>query len=334
MANIRDKLYELAGKLESSLAKSFKNSIRKITDNAVISDIEKAINNNDVNGVIKAAGYDPSAFAEYDDEFRAAFIKLGNNETTTINDRVKTPRFKIWFDSKNPMAEDFARNQSSALVTRVDLDARGNIRETLANGISTGRDTRKIAYDLVGRINRATGHREGGVIGLTESQASWSINFAGYIGDTDKVSLSKALGMRLRDKRYDHYIIEAMETGRPIPASIRSKMILSYRNNSLLYRANTIARTEIGRARGDARAQAWQQAIDRGKVDERGIRRFWVTRKDERVRFDHHLIPPMNKNGVTWNEPFNTPSGASMRAPHDHDINCRCRERIVYRKPK
>jgi hypothetical protein len=105
-------------------------------------------------------------------------------------------------------------------------------------------------------------------------------------------------------------------------------MKVAYANKALRWRAENIARTETLRALGAAQTAAYQQAIDKGQLDPSLIRRFWVTSGDSRVRPTHRLIPEMNPNGVGWNEPFKTPDGPSMHAPHDRDHQCRCVERI------
>jgi hypothetical protein len=105
-------------------------------------------------------------------------------------------------------------------------------------------------------------------------------------------------------------------------------MRTAYANRALKWRGDNIARNETIKALGAAQTQAWQQAIDKGAVETDLLLRFWVTAGDERVRHTHRLVPGMNKGGRRWGEPFLTPTGPSMHAPHDTDPVCRCHERI------
>lgn len=132
----------------------------------------------------------------------------------------------------------------------------------------------------------------------------------------------------MRDRRFDRSVLKAIREGAGLPAELQARMRTAYANRALRWRAENIARTETMRALGAAQTLAWRQGIDKGVVARDAIRRYWVTANDERVRHTHRMIPGMNKGGVGWDEPFRTPTGESMHAPHDVDPMCRCRERI------
>jgi hypothetical protein len=164
------------------------------------------------------------------------------------------------------------------------------------------------------------------VIGLHSTQEQWLAKYADDLGSTDPATLRSLLTRGLRDKRFDPAVLKAVREGRGLPADIRIKMRAAYANNALKWRADNISRTETLRALGAAQTEAYQQAIDKGHLDKSLIRRFWQTAGDGRVRPTHRLIPGMNKDGRGWDEPFQTPDGPSMHAPHDTDPQCRCRE--------
>lgn len=123
-------------------------------------------------------------------------------------------------------------------------------------------------------------------------------------------------------------MLKAIREGRGLPADTQLKMRTAYANKALKWRADNISRTETIRALGAAQIDAYQQAIDKGHLDKSLIRRFWQTAGDERVRPTHRLIPGMNKDGRAWDEPFQTPHGPSMHAPHSSDPQCRCMEKV------
>src|SRR6185369_9054534 len=96
-----------------------------------------------------------------------------------------------------------------------------------------GANPRTTALDLVGKIG-ATGNREGGVIGLTSSQEEWVRNYrAELLSDNPEAALERAL----RDKRFDRAIMNAANSGEPIPRDLVDKMVNSYKTRALRYRA-------------------------------------------------------------------------------------------------
>lgn len=337
-ARINDPLVILADKLDASMRAEFLRLVRDVEmmsptvrgSKARFEDLKSLVANGNPDEVISFLGLrNDAAFSGLGTELRSAFNALGKKETEAIR---KAAGLNTYWDDQRLTAENWARSNSSLLVTRVTNHARRNVRDTIASGIAQGKSQETIAYDLVGRINRSTGYRMGGVIGLTPDQSKWAVNFADRLGEGTSASLSRALGMELRDKKFDAIIRKAIEAGEPIPAKTRRAMAMAYRNNALLYRAKTIARTEINRARGEARTQSWQQQIDAGIVDQEGIERFWVTRHDDKVRHKHLMIERLNKDGVEWQSPFIQPVGTVMHAPHPDDPNCRCFEKIKYKR--
>src|SRR5690606_24378463 len=80
-------------------------------------------------------------------------------------------RVQFRFGVRNPEAERFIREHSAQLVTAVVEDQRAGIRSALAEGLSRGANPRTTALEIVGRVNRTTGSRTGGLIGLTSVQS-------------------------------------------------------------------------------------------------------------------------------------------------------------------
>jgi hypothetical protein len=68
---------------------------------------------------------------------------------------------------------------------------------------------------------------------------------------------------------------------------------------------------------------AWQQAIDTGRVPEAQVRRQWIVARDERLCESCGPIPRLNpKIGVKHGQPFATPNGPQWLPPLHP--NCRC----------
>ncbi|MER8471544.1 hypothetical protein [Mesorhizobium sp. M1405] len=75
------------------------------------------------------------------------------------------------WDARNMAAETWLREHSAQLVTNIVADQQIAIRAAFSEGLARGTNPTRTALEVVGRINRVTGSREGGVIGLTTVQS-------------------------------------------------------------------------------------------------------------------------------------------------------------------
>lgn len=328
MPTNRDPFDVLTEAWEPRIRQAFIDAVRRITDRASITLLEDRLRKGDVEGAVRALGLDPSDFYGLRDAVVSAYGEGGKAfaETVPAGRDPGGALLRIVFDIRNPRAERWIADKSSTLVREIVDRQKEMVRANLLAGVSAGKNPRTTALDLVGRISPGSKQRTGGVLGLTSGQEEWQRRYEAELASGDPAALRNALTRGLRDKRFDRTVLKAIETGEPIPADIRAKMVTAYRNRSLKFRADTIARTESIRALGASQAEAYDQAIERGQVKESAIKKFWVTAGDERVRHTHRLIPGMNADGRGWREAFDTPTGPSMHAPHDVDIMCRCRE--------
>jgi hypothetical protein len=188
--------------------------------------------------------------------------------------------------------------------------------------MTAGINPRTVALDLAGRINPATGFREGGLIGLTSTQEGWVRNYA---RDLDELS-GNALTRALRDKRFDLTVAKAIREGTPIPADAKAAMIRAYKNRALRFRAEGIARTEAMAALHEAQRHALDQAIASGALRADAITMKWRSARDARVRDTH---AELDGQVVKYGESFQSSLGP-IRYPGDpaataaNTINCRC----------
>lgn len=95
-----------------------------------------------------------------------------------------------------------------------------------------------------------------------------------------------------------------------------------YAERLINQRAEVIARTETIRAAGAGREAAWAQAIERGLLDPRRWKRFWLVTDDDRLCPACENIPLYNDEGVGFDEPFETDGDPIMQEPLHP--NCRC----------
>lgn len=83
----------------------------------------------------------------------------------------------------------------------------------------------------------------------------------------------------------------------------------------------TVSRTLAMRAANFGQREVWRTAVREGVLPW-GVKRYWVVTPDERLSYEHSLIPSMNLQGRALDEPFQTPRGEFMEPPIRP--NCRC----------
>ncbi len=106
------------------------------------------------------------------------------------------------------------------------------VREVVAAKVELAVNPRTTALDLVGRVNRATGQREGGFVGLTTKQAQWVLNAEAQLRNLDPAYFQR----ELRDKRFDRRIMKAIREGKPLSAADIATITARYRARLLDHR--------------------------------------------------------------------------------------------------
>lgn len=314
---------------EPALRQAFLSAIAEIRGRINVSIIAELLERGDIEGAIRSVGLNPLDFRGIDQGIHGAFNAGGTAYSTQVP-AARLPEgtaVNFRFDARNPQAEMWVRDRSANLITEIIDDQKAAIRNHLVAGMEAGTNPRAVAVGLAGRRNPATGQRQGGIIGLTSLQEQWQRNYQNELSSADPAKLQAALERGLRDKRFDGAIRKAIATGKPIPAQTVAKMVAAYRNKSLKYRADLIAKHEALTALAASQRETFRQAILKGNVAYADVRRFAITAGDERVRHAHRLIPKMNEEGVGFDEPFKTIHGPRMETPFD--VGCRCH--IVYR---
>ena len=211
-------------------------------------------------------------------------------------------------------------------MTNIINDQREAIRAVIEAGIEAGRGPRDTALNIVGRVNRATGKREGGIVGLNAPQAKAWIKAGEELDALDPAYFER----KLRDKRFDPMVRKAIETGKPLSKADRERVLNRYSDRLLKHRGDTIARTETIASLNAGRDEGIAQLIEAGNITEQQVVKVWdSTGADGRTR-DTHL--GMEDQRKRLGEPFVSPSGArmmhpgdtSLKAPGSETINCRC----------
>jgi hypothetical protein len=235
------------------------------------------------------------------------------------------------FNIRDRRAEAWLAEHSSSLVQQIEDDIRVNVRSTLADGLAAGRNPNVTALDIVGRYNAQTGHREGGIVGLSQQQEGWARSARAKLEALDK----SYFNLVLRDKRFDGVVQKAIDSGKPLTGETIERLITRYRDRALKYRGENIGRTETLAALNRSEYESVRQAMDRSDLPLAATTKEWDTAGDTDVRHSH---AEMDGQIVGIDEPFVSPvTGARMMHPGDGSLGagakeismCRCR--VKYR---
>ncbi len=310
-------------------ARAFLAAIDDITAAADLQRIIAALNAGNIEAAIAAMNIEAAAYGPLLDALDGAYRAGGDAAVASLPALTDTAggRVVIRFDARNPRAETWLRDNSSDFVTRIQTEQRLAIRQALEAGMIRGENPRTTALDVVGRISRATGKREGGIVGLTQPQEVAARRALDELRSGDPTQMSAYLERGRRDKRFDRAVTKAIREGKPVDAATATKAVTQYKNRLLALRGEMIGRTEAMTSLHTAQHEALLQAIDKGAITENQVRRVWSSAGDGRVRHTHAIL---DGQSVGLNEKFNSPSGAQLMYPGDPSapaserIGCRC----------
>lgn len=199
------------------------------------------------------------------------------------------------------------------------------MRLVIEDGQARGQNPRQTALGIVGRLNRATGQREGGILGLTSGQTDAVIRARLELAELDAGYFRR----KRRDARFDRLVAKAIRDGNPLSQADLDRVTGAYKTRLLGYRGEVIARTETLAALQAGKMEAARQLIDSGKVRADQVTKVWRATGDARTR-DTHMA--LNGQVARLEAPFVTGGGAMMLHPHDttlgapasETIQCRC----------
>lgn len=323
----KERLDALLEQFEPQIREAFLLAVQDLRSGIAIKVLVERLERRDVEGALNALNLDKAVYGQLDEAIRATFTG-GGRATVEAMPALRDPngaQVRLRFDGQAWRAMEWA--QQHALAPRmVEIDKEA-ARAVIVDGLAHGRGARRVALDLAGRIDRASGRRTGGVIGLSTPQAEYVTSMRERLASGDPDEMRKVLGMTRRDKRFDRTIIKAMEAGKPVTAEAVERMAARYADRLLELRGATIARTEAMTAFTEGQMEAYRQGIDKALIQESDLRKVWVAIPDNRVRDPHRAL---HRTDVGFNEMF-TSNGEQMRYPHDPNasaanrVNCRCR---------
>lgn len=319
---------ELLDRFGPEIAKAFLEAVDDLKTAAEIQRLTAAIETQDLMGALDALHLDEAAYGPLQDALQRTFAEGGKMGAGALPSRSPDgAALVVRFNARNLEAEAFLRNHSSQLVTRILEDQRTAVRTALEDGMRRGDNPRTVALDIVGRIDKTTGKREGGVLGLSAPQERAVANARDELTSNDPAALKNYLGRARRDKRFDRTIEKAIRDETPVPPETIGKALIAYERRLLKLRGDTIGRTEAMTALHAAQHEALKQAVASGQIAASAVRRTWQSAGDARVRHTHMAL---DGDTVGLEERFRSPSGARLLYPGDPTapaaeiIACRC----------
>jgi len=328
MVSVYKRLDAVLSEMEPLTAQAFRDGIDELRSGVVLKRVVSLLEAGDIDGAVAAMHLDSAALIKLQAALGNAYQVFGIEAFRSYS---SVRGAAIRFDARNLRAEEWLRDHSSELVTRIIDEQRYMIRSKLVDGMASGAHPHKIALDIVGRVSRVTGKRVGGVIGLSDPQARSLDNFKLRLSSGDPAEMRKVLEMAHRDKRFDGIIRKAIAGKRPVSAIDIDRMAQRYADRALKYRGDMIGRTETLTSLNAASYEAFRQRLDGTNYTESDVIRTWDSVGDRRVRHTHAVLEGKKVRGLS--EPFVSPSGARMRFPGDRSfgagaaeiIQCRCR---------
>ena len=319
----------LIDKLEPQLRDAFLAAIDDMRGGVDKKALRTALERGDIDGAIRALDISPASFNEYLRVRQAAFGEAGALSASYIP-TTEAGAVRFMFDMTNPRAERWIREEAGTRITGYVQEQIETAREVIVEGYAAGRGPQDIATDIAGRIDRVTGKRTGGIIGLSQPQKGYVQSMRRRLESGDPAEMRKVLdGMTLRDKRLDGRIRKAIEEGRPVAKADIDKMTQRYSDRLVKRRAEDIARTETAQSVMGSRKESFRQALDKEGLPYEALSKTWQHNGGLKGARDQHVA--MDGEAVQGlDTPFVMPDDTQMQHSHDpaggpeHNVSCRC----------
>ena len=320
---------DLFEEYRAGIRSAFINAILTKCTAVEIDELERLIRDGNIEGAVAILRLDNAIIDDVIEEVRIAYRRHGALYVEELRPppdirRARSAAFTFELLG-NPRAEQWIIEESSNLIVEVVEQQRQMARSLIAENAVRANNPRDVAVQLVGRYNRNTRKRHGGIIGLTDNQQRWVSNAHAELVSGDYGSY---LTRKLRDKRYDRTVLKALRSKTRIPSEKIEKMILAYRSRALRYRGEVIGRTESLRAMNVSHMHALEGVIEKGGITQRknAKREWYATLGSPRTRDTHVAVHGQIRTlDETW-----TVGNSELRFPGDpqgeskETIQCRC----------
>ena len=329
-ASLLAEIEALLAEQEPRIKAAFWQAVYDARSTARIEDVGAALERGDINAAAELLQIDRVLLAPLDQAIQSSYIAGGNVAMDAIVATApRALRLVMRFDAGHPQAAQWLRTNSSTLVTEIVADQREGVREALRVGMEAGRHPRNVALEIVGRVDRVTKRRTGGLLGLTSQQMGWVQNARAELLSGDPAMMAAYLDRKLRDRRFDPLVKRAIREGRALTQAEADKVSGRYADKALKYRGEVIARTEALEAFSHSQWESIRQLVDSGKVRADQVTKVWSATLDGRTR-DTHVA--LHNRKADMDEAFVSPlSGARMLYPRDRSLAAPGSETILCR---
>ena len=315
---------DLLKTLAPEIEKAFRDAIARIVGRVNVAELAKAIEAKDLYGVAQVLRVDQADFWRLEESLRGGFMGGGALTEAALPALV---RGVFSFNGRHMTAEGIIRLYAAERVQGIAEDTMVATRRIVLDAVQTGRPSRAAALDLVGRLNRVTGQRVGGIIGLTAEQAEYVISARAELTRLDASYFRR----KRRDTTLDKLVKRAIKEGKPLSQADLDRVVDGYKSRLLQLRGETIAKNEAAVSIAMGREEGIRQAIASGKVEKATVR--WQHNLSTEPRADHVAMGSAGTDGkgkvINFGEYFDF-GDVKMKHPHDpvggakHSINCRC----------
>lgn len=301
----RKRLEELLRRESPRVRRRYLGAIARVRDKYTLAKLESALEGGTISSVLDDLERAGALFAA---QTEAVTALVANEVAEQLSKKLDVV---VTYDGTNERAVAQLRANRARMVQGLREEARDAITDVLVEGTSQGLNPRQ----------QAQGIRDS--IGLTPKQAEWVRSYRRRLETLDR----GALGMELRDARYDGTVDKAIKAGKPLTAKQVDKMVERYYQRALRYRAEVIARTEALRAVNAGSHEMYQQAVEDGTLDADLLVYTWHAGSAPRTRESHIAMRGQKR---AHGQPFTSGNGYSLRYPGDPDApasevaNCRC----------
>lgn len=334
--SIRQRIDLLLTEQMPLIREAFLLSITEVTSQITLKLIVERLERRDIGGALEALNFERAAFGRLENAIATAYSAGGSAMTGNlpILRDMSGARVVVRFDVRNLRAEEWLRSHSSRLVTGIIEDQRTAIRSTLEAGMAAGRNPNAVALDVIGRVNRATGSRVGGQIGLTAPQAQFAASARQELASGDPDAMRRYLERTRRDKRFDKAVLAAIRDGKKLDLETVNRIVGRYSDRLLQLRGEMLARTEALTSIHAGKYEGFRQGLEKTNYPPEAVSRVWRSAGDSKVRHTHAAMNGQEVQGL--DTPFQSPSGATLRYPGDTGlgagadevIGCRCDDDI------
>lgn len=311
----------LLSKYTPAIRDAFIAAIYGARANVNAQELIAALEAGDIERAVQLFRMDQATLFPLEDAVRGAIIAAG--QTVAENAGLSGA---FGFNGRHLRAEALIREMGATLVQGIQEDTLNMARAVITAGLQDGFTPQRVQRELTGTLNRLTGRREGGFLGLTTQQADSIISGRAKLASGDPALMREYLDLKLRDRRFDAMVKRAIRDGKPVAPGDLEKIITAHKNKALKYRGEVIAKNEAFTAQAAGRDEAYRQALERADVQDVTVR--WQHNLSQEPRLDHVA---MNGTVISLRKGQKFEFiDAWMKHPHDpaggakHSIGCRC----------